>query len=295
MRHSLTVPANGRNCSKMMAVCLLPLLLVNAAETGGVLHDDMASKSSIFDDPTPTVSASETYLMLRRRLAEGTSSLANDETAKTAAKRTSTADLVAKAKEEAKKKIDEALKAAISDNDKKKEDNKKQKVPKFSVHKKPISSASLTKVADSVAKAAALEKEKKTEKDIGKITKDADDTKVTTDNKTSTVTKTTVERKTKDTKTESTHADEAKKLTTKTDDKTKPNDNKKENITSDAKTSVATATTTSGATKVEPIKSQPKAHLPKPAKPNSIKDIDKYKEKLKKTRDESYSISSVLA
>ena len=248
--------------------------------------------------------------MLRRRLADATAP-ANDkrETDKTATKKTSTADLVAKAKADAKKKVDDALKAAVSDKkddakkesvDKKKADEK-PKVPQFSVHKKPISSASLTKVADSVAKAAALEKQKETEKESGEKKKDGMDAKVPADKKTSTLTKTTADGKTKDIKAaESTHAaDGAKKdikpMTEADDDKKRP-ESKKEPVsdvgkkptssipvTSHAKTST-TAIASDNVKKEERISSMAKPQLPKPAKPNSIKDVDKYKEKLKQTR-----------
>ena len=302
----------------MMAVCLLPLLLANvaaAADTSSMMPDNnIASKSSVVAHPIPIVS-SETNLMLRRRLADATAP-ANDkkrETDKTGTKKTSTADLVAKAKEDAKKKVDDALQTAVSDKkddakkesaDKKKKADDKPKVPQFSVHKKPISSASLTKVADSVAKAAALEKKKEMEKDSDEKKKDGEDAKVLADKKTSTVTKATADGKTKDIKAaESTHAAvEAKKdikPTTKADDDEKKPENKKEPfsdvgkkptssfpVTSDAKTSTTpiASDNADNVKKEERISSMAKPQLPKPVKPNSIKDVDKCKEKLKQTR-----------
>lgn len=272
-----------------MAVCLLSLLLANAvsaSDTPRVMQDIMISSN----DPTPTVS-SETNPMMRRRLADVTS-LANDKrdtdkTDKTATKKTSTADQVAKAKEEVKKKIDVALKAAVSDKKedgkkgestvKKKNTNDKPKVPQFSVHKKPISSASLTKVADSVAKAAALEKEKKTdEKKTKSINKE-----VTADKKTAEVTKPSANGKTTDVKAERTSEVEGKKEPA-SDTATKPTSSIP--VKTDAKTSIATTVHVNEEKDVHTSKTKPQ--LPKPIKPNSIKDVDKYKEELKKTRED---------
>jgi len=213
----------------------------------------------------------------------------------------------------AKKKTSTAATTAVTDDAKKKDGKAKAKAkePQFSVHKKPISAESLTKVAESVQKqavaAAAAAAKKKT-----KVTKGEEEEKNKKKNAAADVTKGTDEKKKKDEK-EKAETDETKK---KVEEATKTGATDVKKIESDKAKGAApkvddkknnhhddsTANKNKAGKEPPKIPDTPPAipavsdadkgkattgvkPMPTVTKPKTPKEVDKYKDMLKKTRD----------